>query len=101
MPIMNLIKVSCISIYCSANIDNSLAVHTVGHSTVTWDRMSKVFDVESPLETRCEESSEWRYERGESGHHQGVDLEWCPWDRRRSLTKLDVSVNEAQMFGNR
>jgi hypothetical protein len=36
-----------------------LAIHPIGHSTVAWDRVSEIFDVESPLEAGCEESTEW------------------------------------------
>ena len=49
--------------------------------------MSKVFDIEGPLEARSKESSEWRYQRGEGGHDEAVDLERSvveSWD----VTKL-------------
>jgi hypothetical protein len=39
--------------------DGLLAIHSIGHSTVTRDRMSKVLDVEGSLEARCKESTEW------------------------------------------
>lgn len=38
---------------------NSLAVHTVGHPTMTGDTMAKVFDVEGTFETGRKKASEW------------------------------------------
>lgn len=37
--------------------------------------MSKVFNVEGPLEPRGKEPSEWSDQRGEGSHHEAVDLE--------------------------
>jgi hypothetical protein len=38
-------------------IKNSLAVHAIGHPSMTRDAVAKILYVEGALETRCEESS--------------------------------------------
>ncbi len=43
---------------------NELAVHAVSDSTVTGDRVAEILDLESALETRCEEATEWRDKGG-------------------------------------
>lgn len=42
-----------------------LTVHAVSHPTVAWNAVSKVFDLESSLETRGEEAPERCYQRRE------------------------------------
>ena len=69
---------------------DSLAIHPVGHSSVSRDRVSEVLDVESPLESRSEESSEGSEERREGGHHDGVDLEGSVRERREDESELEI-----------
>lgn len=40
-----------------------LAVHAIGHPSMTRDAVAKILDVEGTLETRRKETSEWRHER--------------------------------------
>lgn len=54
---------------------NALAVHPVGHTTVTRDRVSKVLDVERPLEAGSKEAAKGSEERSKDSHDDGVDLE--------------------------
>jgi len=54
---------------------------------MTWDRGSKVLDVEGPFESRSKESAKRRDKRGESSHHQAVNLERSIRDRRRGTTE--------------
>jgi len=70
----------------------ALAIHPVGHTTVSGDRVSKVLDVECALEARGKEATEWRDERSERGHYQTVDLEGRVLDRRCCSAKLVVSL---------
>lgn len=70
MPIKNL-KVAI----CKAKTDPNgnvglyaLAIHSVRHTTVSWDTLSKVLDVERALEPRGEESSEGCNEGREASH---------------------------------
>jgi uncharacterized protein YcfL len=45
----------------SEDAHEELAVHSVGHSTVARNTVTEVLDVESALETRREEPSEWSH----------------------------------------
>lgn len=58
---------------------NELAIHTIRHSTMTWDRVSKILNLERSLKTGSKEPSKRCDERGESGEYQDVEL-----DRRNS-----------------
>lgn len=86
----------------------ALAIHPIGHTTMSWNRMSKVFNVESPLETRGKESAEWSDQRGESCHHEAVDLEWSIVERRdvaelrygSATTRIQPTENQTHHRGN-
>jgi hypothetical protein len=51
------------------DVASLLAIHPIGHSTVAWDRVSEIFNVECPLEAGGKESTEWSDERGKGGHY--------------------------------
>lgn len=53
---------------------DELAVHAVSHAAVAGNRITKVLDVESALETRCKEATEGSDERRKGGHHKDVEL---------------------------
>ena len=59
----------------------ALAVHTVGHTAMTGDRVTEVLDVERALETGREETTEGCDERGEASKYNEVDLERRVADR--------------------
>ncbi len=52
--------------------------------------MAKILDVESPLESRCEESSEWRHKRGKSRHEYQVEVVRHVGDAFDSDTQLMI-----------
>jgi hypothetical protein len=41
---------------------NSLAVHAIGHPSMTRNAVAKILDVEGALETRREKTSKWCHE---------------------------------------
>lgn len=53
---------------------DELAVHAVRHAAVTGDRVAKVLELESSLETRGKETAEWGNQRCKSGPDQGVKV---------------------------
>jgi len=55
---------------------DKLTVHAVSNTTVTWNRVAKILDVESTLEPRSKEASEWRDKGSECRQHQDVELNW-------------------------
>lgn len=42
---------------------------------MTWNTVTKVFNIECPLEPACKEAAERGDKGGKGGHDQGVDLE--------------------------
>lgn len=60
---------------------NKLTVHTVSHTTMSWNRVSEVLDLESALKSRSKESPEWCDERGKSCKDQNVKLHGSDRDR--------------------
>jgi hypothetical protein len=70
---------------------DSLAIHPIGHSTVSGNRVSKVLDVECTFEARGKEAAEWSDEGCECGHDKAVDLEWSIVKGRCGSAKLVVS----------
>jgi hypothetical protein len=63
---------------------NTLAIHSVCHSTMAWDAIAKVFDVKRSFESRCKEAL--RMERPAMQRRQGggceVDTERKKWFSR-------------------
>ena len=53
-----------------------LAIHSVCHTTVPRNTVSKVLDVEGALETRSEKAAKWRDQRGETSHEEQMELIW-------------------------
>ena len=51
-----------------------LAIHSIGHSAVSWNAVAKVFDIESTLETRSEEATERSDQRSKARHKQEMEL---------------------------
>lgn len=54
---------------------DELAVHAVSDATVTRDRLAKVLDLESTLETGGEEAAKGSDKRSECGENQNVELD--------------------------
>lgn len=61
-------------IYEGKEAHDELAIHPVGHATVSRDRVAKVLDLEGTLEARSKETAERRDQRGEAGQDDGVEL---------------------------
>lgn len=51
---------------------HSLAIKSIRQSTVSRNRVAKVFDVEGSLEARGKEAAEWSDERGKGCHDERV-----------------------------
>lgn len=51
-----------------------LAVHSVGHTTVTGNTMAKVLDIKSSFESRREKSAERCHKRSERRHYNKVEV---------------------------
>lgn len=52
----------------------ALAIHTIGHPSMSRDTVSKVLDVKCSFEARGKESAERSNERGEARQEQQVEL---------------------------
>ena len=52
------VNLSPLVIHVRKESHDKLTVHAVGHATMAWDRIAKVFDVEGPLESGRKESAE-------------------------------------------
>lgn len=57
-----------------------LAIHPISKTSVPGNAVTKVFEIESALEARCEETTEWCGQRCEGCHDQGVNQEGRPGD---------------------
>lgn len=68
---------------------DELAVHAIGDAAVARNRVAKVLDLESALETGCEEAAKGGNERRKSGKNQGVEL-----DRSKGDGELGVLWQE-------
>lgn len=53
---------------------DELAVHAIGDTAVAGDRLAEVLDLESALQTGCEETAKGSDQRGKSGESQDVEL---------------------------
>ncbi len=70
----------------------SLAIHPVGHSSVTRDTVAKVLDVEGPLEAAGKETAERRDQRSKGGHDERVQLERRVVHRGHRPVKLQIGI---------
>ena len=79
---------------------DELAIHAVSDTTVSWNRVAKVFDLESPLQSGGEKSSKGRDKGSKGCKYQDVELhgrdghfgrEICPvgWDERQAICMGD------------
>jgi len=59
---------------------HELAVHSVGHTTVSRDTMPEILDLKRSFQSACEESSEWSNERCECCKNEDVELNGCDYD---------------------
>jgi hypothetical protein len=48
-------------------IKNILAIHAIGHPTMAWYTVTKIFDIECALEARSKETPERRDQRCKAG----------------------------------
>lgn len=71
-------------------VRNLLAVHSVSHTTVSRDRVTKVLDVESSLETGSKEAAKGSDQRRKGSHNETVDLEGGVGDGRRGVAELTM-----------
>ena len=83
----------------SEEAHDELAVHAVGHSAVTRDRIAKVLDVERTLEAGGEEATERRNQRSEGRHDKDVELHRRDADGGRQVGP--VRRDERQLVGVR
>jgi len=51
-----------------------LAVHPIRHAAMSWNAVTKVFDVESTLETGSKEATERSNQRSKASHEQQMEL---------------------------
>lgn len=58
-----------------------LTIESIRQSTVSWNGVAKIFDVECSLETRRKKTSKGCNQRGKGGHDEGVELEGSVLDR--------------------
>lgn len=63
-----------VEVHVGEEAHDELAVHTVRHAAVSWDRVAKVLNLEGALKTRSEEAAERSDERRKGGERQGVQL---------------------------
>ncbi len=75
-----------------------LAVHTICHTTVTRDTVTEVLDIESPLETRGEETTERRDEGRETGQNEEVELVRRIRDCREVVAQLRKSQHHTRVL---
>lgn len=54
---------------------DELTIHTVGHATVSRNRVTKVLDLEGALQSRGKETSKWGDKRGERCNRNGMELD--------------------------
>ena len=54
-----------------------LAIHSVGHAAVSWDAVTKIFDIESTLETRSKEAPKRCDQRSKACHKQEMEMIRC------------------------
>ena len=79
---------------------DELTVHTVSHTTVSGNGVTKVLDVESALETRCEEATEGSNQRSKGSEDHDVELNRSDSDSGRQVRPVGrnkgklVSVGE-------
>jgi len=52
--------------------------------------VAKVFDIECPLEARCEEAPEWSDKRCEEGQKEEMELIWSIRNGRKGSSQLEV-----------
>jgi len=53
-----------------------LAIHSIRHTPMSWNAVSKILDIESALETRSEKATKWCNQRSEARHGQQMELIW-------------------------
>ena len=71
-------------------IKHVLAVHPIGHATVSGDAVTKVFDVKCTLESRSKESAERSNEGRETSQDEYVELIRSVWNRGDASSKLST-----------
>ena len=59
---------------------NSLAIHPVGHSTMTWNALAKILDVKSALEAWSKESSKGGNQWCKASKRKQMQLIRCIWN---------------------
>jgi len=70
-----------------------LAIHTIGNTAVAGDGVTKVLDLEGPLQPGRKKATEGGDERGEGGQEEGVDLH-----RRHRDAELVVGRQKQQIW---
>lgn len=61
---------------------------------MTRDTISEILDLESSLQTGCEEAAEGSNQRGECCKHQDVELNWCDCYGIRNGEQFAKGVDE-------
>ena len=70
----------CMIVDVGEKAHDELAIHAVGHATVSRDRVAKILDLESSLEAGGEEPPKGRDQGGKAGPEKDVDLDGCHGD---------------------
>ena len=73
---------------------DKLTIHSVCHSSVAGDTISKILNFEGSFETAGEESAERSDERGECCKDENVELNRCNGDRVRDRKEFTERVDE-------
>ena len=60
---------------------NELAIHSIRNSTMTWNGVAEVLNLEGTLETRCEETTKRGDEGRKGSKNKDVDLHWSHRER--------------------
>lgn len=56
---------------------NKLAVHPIGDTSMSRNRITEILNLERAFETRGKETTEWCDERSECGEDEDMPLHWC------------------------
>ena len=71
---MNFEKCVLLHVDVDEHAHHDVAIQTIRNSSMSRNEVTEILDLESSLETGCEESSEGGDERSDEGHVEGVDL---------------------------
>jgi hypothetical protein len=71
-----------------------LAIHSIRHTPMSWNAVSKILNIESALEARSEKATKWCNQRSEARHEQQMELIW----RIRNCVNVARELRELLFF---